>query len=188
MARDIAERHDVIPTLGEIFREYGFSGTTLTEITHRTGLGKGSLYHFFPNGKKEMAEAVLDDVANWFEENVYQPLRECKDPKHGIKTMFKAVDDYFYSGERICLVGAFSLDYTRDRFISKLSSYFLSWNEALIYALRRDGLASKHAKDVAEDVITSIQGALVLARSQDDPKVFSRALKRLQKRIETNLH
>ncbi len=170
MARDISEQHDVIPILGEIFREYGFSGTSLTEITHRTGMGKGSLYHFFPNGKKEMAECVLDDVANWFENNVYQPLRGSRKPKHGINNMFKAVNEYFYSGERICLIGAFSLDVTRDEFADKLNSYFTSWNEALTSALKRTGLETKQAKDIAEDVISSIQGALVLARSQDDPK------------------
>ena len=188
MARDIVEHQDIIPTLGEIFREYGFTGTSLAEITHRTGLGKGSLYHFFPNGKKEMAEVVLDDIANWFEDNVYLPLRESKNPKHGIKTMFKAVDDYFYSGKRICLIGAFFFFFTREQFAYILNSYFTSWNEALACALKRDGLASKQAKDIAEDVVASIQGALVLARSQNDPKVFTRALKRLQKRIETNIH
>jgi len=183
MARDITERHDVIPTIGEIFREYGFSGTSLSEITQRTGLGKGSLYHFFPNGKKEMAEVVLDDVANWFEDNVFIPLRESKNPQHGIKTMFTAVEDYFYSGERICLVGAFSLDYTRDLFAAKVNSYFTSWNKALTSALKRDGFDPKEAKYAAEEVVASIQGALVLARSQDNPKVFTRILKRLQKRI-----
>ncbi|MBT8112275.1 MAG: TetR/AcrR family transcriptional regulator [Gammaproteobacteria bacterium] len=188
MSRDIAQRHIIIPALGEIFRENGFAGTSLAEITYRTGLGKGSLYHFFPKGKKEMAEVVLDDVASWFEENVFLPLLECKNPKHGIQIMFKAVDDYFYSGERICLIGAFSLDDTRDQFASKLNSYFTSWNEALASALKRNGLANKQAKDIAEDVVASIQGALVLARSQDNPKVFTRALKRLQRRIETSIH
>jgi TetR/AcrR family transcriptional repressor of lmrAB and yxaGH operons len=188
MARDITERHDVIPILGEIFREYGFSGTSLTEITHRTGLGKGSLYHFFPSGKKEMAEVVLENVATWFEDNVFLPLRESKDPKTGIKIMFKAVDDYFYSGERICLVGAFSLDNTRDQFANKVNAYFTSWNKALASALKRDGLDTNQAKGIAEDVVLSIQGALVLARSQDDPKIFTRTLKRLQKRIADNAH
>ncbi|MFK7816998.1 MAG: TetR/AcrR family transcriptional regulator [Gammaproteobacteria bacterium] len=187
MARDISERHDVIPILGEVFREYGFPGTTLAEITHRTGLGKGSLYHFFPKGKKEMAECVLDDVANWFESNVYLPLHENQKPKQGIHNMFKAVDEYFCSGERICLIGAFSLDATRNEFADKLNSYFTSWNEALTSALKRTGLDTKHAKDIAEDIVSSIQGALVLARSQSEPKVFTRALKRLQKRIETSI-
>ena len=140
MAQNITGRNDVIATLGEIFREYGFSGTSLTEITHRTGLGKGSLYHFFPKGKKEMADAVLDHVAVWFEENVFLPLRENVNPKHGIKNMFNAVDDYFYSGERICLIGAFSLNDTREQFADKLNSYFTAWNRTLASALQRDGL------------------------------------------------
>ena len=59
MARIVMERADVLPMLGEVFREHGFEGASLAAITARTGLGKGSLYHFFPGGKEEMAAAVL---------------------------------------------------------------------------------------------------------------------------------
>src|SRR5690348_16932169 len=52
MARVVAERSDVIPQLGELFRKHGFVGTSLSLITAHTGLGKGSLYHFFPGGKE----------------------------------------------------------------------------------------------------------------------------------------
>ncbi len=187
MVREIAERDDVIPILGEIFREHGFSGTSLSEITRRTGLGKGSLYHFFPNGKKEMAEAVLDNVSTWFEVNVYLPLREGNDPDSGIKKMFKSVNDYFYSGKRICLVGAFALDDTRDQFADEVSTYFTAWTSALTVALKRNGFSAKAAKDNAEDIVAGIQGALVLARSQDSPQVFTRALKRLQKRLQNQV-
>ena len=41
MARTVAERGDVIPALGELFREYGFEGASLKIISERTGLGKG---------------------------------------------------------------------------------------------------------------------------------------------------
>ena len=51
MPKIIAERNDAIPALGEVFRELGFEGASLSEITNRTGLGKGSLYHFFPARK-----------------------------------------------------------------------------------------------------------------------------------------
>lgn len=184
MAKEFAERNDVIPVLGEIFREYGFSGTSLSEITRRTGLGKGSLYHFFPNGKKEMATAVLDHIANWFEVNVFSMLKESKDPVLGINKMFMAVDRYFYSGKRICLVGAFALDDTRDQFANEVSTYFSLWNKALTLALKRSGFKTKEAKDTSEDILASIQGALVLARSQDDEKIFTRTLKRLQNRVD----
>jgi TetR/AcrR family transcriptional repressor of lmrAB and yxaGH operons len=183
MSKAVAERSDVIPALGEIFRECGFAGASLSEITVRTGLGKGSLYHFFPKGKAEMAEAVLDEIDLWFEENVYRPLRENKDSIAGIESMFDEVHRYFDSGNRICLVGAFALDNTRDQFSERVHSYFKAWIQALSKALKQCGFAQNEAKIVAEDVVGGIQGALVLARSQNDPKIFTRILKRLKNRI-----
>ncbi len=182
MAKTVSERNDVLPILGEIFREYGFSGASLAVITARTGLGKGSLYHFFPKGKVEMAEAVLNHIDQWFEENVYIPLRENQDPTAGINVMFQAVNDYFYSGNRVCLVGVFALDNTRDKFSKKINDYFSAWINSLAIALKRNGMSTHEAKIVSEDIVAGIQGALVLARSQNDPKVFTRTLKSLQKR------
>ena len=185
MARLITERTDIIPVLGEVFRERGFSGASLSEITLRTGLGKGSLYHFFPGGKEEMAKVVLDDVADWFETNVFVPLGTAEDPEVGIDHMFKATVSFFHSGRRVCLVGTFALDDTRDRFAEVIHAYFAAWTKALASALRRRGFGIKAARATAEDVVAGIQGALVLARSQDDPGVFTRAIKRLQARTKT---
>jgi len=183
MVRQVTEKSDVIPLLGEIFREHGFAGTSLSEITRRTGLGKSSLYHFFPQGKQEMAEAVLDDVAAWFEVNVFMSLRAGKNPETSIDKMFKQVDGYFYSGKRICLVGVFALDDTRDLFAARVNAYFSSWTKALIVALKHRDLSAKEARESAEDVVAGIQGALVLARSQDNPRIFTRSLKRLRYRL-----
>lgn len=183
MPRKIAERDDVIPALGELFRERGYAGTSLTEITRRTGLGKGSLYYFFPGGKEEMAQVVLDDISFWFEKNVYAPLRECEDPATGIDHMFEAVGQFFHSGRRVCLVGTFALDDSRDRFAEEIRSYFADWTKALSNALRRTGLNARSAHETSEDIVLGIQGALVLARSQDDPKIFNRALNRFRMKI-----
>ena len=106
-----------MPLLAEIFRELGYEGTTLSRITERTGIGKGSLYHFFPGGKEEMAAAVLAEVDRWFEDFIYEPLRR-DEPAVAIAAMWRGVDDYFRSGGRICLVGAFALDGTRERLAS----------------------------------------------------------------------
>jgi AcrR family transcriptional regulator len=183
MTREIAERNDIIPILGEIFREHGYAGASLSEITQRSGLGKSSLYHFFPGGKKEMAAAVLNDISTWFELNVYAPLRNSDNLDKSIKAMFDAVDGYFYSGNRVCLVGVFALDDTRDVFANEVNDYFTAWNDALVKALKQGGHSLKDARETAEDIVSGIQGALVLARSQDDPKVFTRSLKRLRKRV-----
>lgn len=181
MPRSYADRNELIPALSEIFREHGFAGASLSEITRGTGLGKGSLYHFFPGGKEEMAKAVLDDVAAWFESNVYAPLRESEDPAAGIEHMFEATVRFFHSGRRICLVGSFALDDTRDRFAVAIQAYFAAWVVALESALGRAGLDGSAARENAEDIVAGIQGALVLARAQNDPRLFVRAVKRLRR-------
>jgi AcrR family transcriptional regulator len=178
----IADRDKLIAALGEIFRERGFEGASLSVITERTGLGKGSLYHFFPGGKAEMAQVVLDEVSAWFEKHVFVPLRESADPAAGIAHMFNAVIRFFRSGRRVCLVGTFALDDTRDRFATEIRTYFSAWTEALAAALARDGFDVEAARAMAEDVVAGIQGALVLARSQQEPAVFTRAITRLHQR------
>ncbi|WP_234050254.1 MULTISPECIES: TetR/AcrR family transcriptional regulator [unclassified Xanthobacter] len=183
MARIVMERADVLPMLGEVFREHGFEGASLAAITARTGLGKGSLYHFFPGGKEEMAAAVLAEIDSWFETHVFAPLREGEDAPAAIRDMLGKVDAYFRSGRRVCLVGVFALSDTRDRFSDKVQGYFAAWRDALTGALRRAGLADAEAAERAEDGVLAIQGALTLARALHDPDVFTRTLKRLERRL-----
>ncbi|GLK73104.1 TetR/AcrR family transcriptional regulator [Ancylobacter dichloromethanicus] len=180
MARLVAERSDVLPLLGELFREHGFEGTSLALITQRTRLGKGSLYHFFPGGKEEMAAAVLADIDGWFEREIYAPLRE-GEPAASLAAMFANVDRYFRSGRRSCLLGAFALGVTRGRFAVTIDGYFRRWQEALASALRRNG-HSGEAMELAEEVLVGIQGALVLAHARQDEGVFQRELGRLRRR------
>lgn len=176
-------RDAVISDIAEVFRTHGYDGTSLAEITARTGLGKGSLYHFFPGGKEEMAAAVLDHIDAWFDTHVYVPLRTSEDPVAGIDNMFAAVDGYFHSGCRVCLVGLFALSDARDPFATRIHGYFADWVDALTAALRRAGWKKKKAHLQAEAAVVALQGALVLARSLDDPGVFARTVADWRRRL-----
>ncbi|RUM26359.1 TetR/AcrR family transcriptional regulator [Rhizobium vallis] len=184
--KTVYERADIVPMLAEIFREFGYEGTSLTRITERTGIGKGSLYHFFPGGKEEMASAVIAEVDAWFEQAICRPLKG-DDAHSAIEAMWADVNDYFRSGGRICLVGAFALDETRERFSAAIGDYFIRWIDALRSALMRAGCPEQEARALAEESIAGIQGALVLSRALDDSAVFTRSLQTLAKRLEAAL-
>lgn len=168
--------------LAETFCEHGYEGASLSLISKATGLGKGSLYHFFPGGKAEMVEAVLADIEGWFEAHVFAPLRQADDPAAAIAAMFGTVSDYFRSGRRVCLVGALSLSDARDRFAEALRRYFVLWVEALSGTLARAGHPSQAATALGEEIVGGIQGAVVLARALDRPETFERILLRLRER------
>lgn len=180
--REVFEKADAIALVAEVFRELGYEGASMSAITARTRLSKGSLYHFFPGGKEEMAAAILAHVDGWFVTEVFTPLEQ-GDPQEAIARMWKSVDTYFQSGRRICLVGAFALDETRDRFAGAIRGYFKRWISALERALIRGGRDARQAKAAAEEAVIAIQGALTVARALDDTALFGRNLRRLQRRL-----
>jgi TetR/AcrR family transcriptional repressor of lmrAB and yxaGH operons len=183
MKKDVFERKQVLRSLGEVFRAHGYEGASLTLITEATGLGKGSLYHLFPDGKQQMATEVLAEIDAWFELNIFVPLRTADNPARAIAEMMAGVDDYFHSGNRVCLVGMIALGASRDAFAVTVDDYFARWQVALASLLRRGGSSNSQAQRRAEDALLTIQGALVLARARDDAKIFRRALTDLTKRL-----
>jgi AcrR family transcriptional regulator len=186
MARTVFEKSDAITRVAEVFRELGFEGASLFEITERTGLSKGSLYHFFPEGKEGMAAEILGHIDQWFVREMFEPL-ERDEPHAAIAQMWKTVDSYFRSGRRVCLLGAFALDETRDRFAKPIKLYFKRWIEALDGALVRAGVDEATARPLAEDIVGGIQGALTLARALKEDAVFGCTLARLQQRTDAVL-
>lgn len=178
--KTVRERADIIPALTEVFRSHGYEGASLALIGQQTGLGKGSLYNFFPGGKEEMAAAVLEHIDGWFRSHVFESLRATTDPAAAISAMFEATDRYFHSGGRVCIVGIFALSDVRDRFADAINAYFAEWRDALAEALRRLGKEPDLADALAEDIVAGIQGALVTARALGDPALFGRRLARLK--------
>jgi len=183
MARPVADRTELLPLLAAVFRAHGYEGATLSLIGEATGLGKGSLYHFFPGGKQQMATEVLGEIDGWFESNIFATLRSSKDPACAIAAMTAAVDRYFSSGQRVCLVGVIALGASRDMFAEQVHGYFKRWDEALSRLLARAGLPARTARRRSHDALLTIQGALVLARALDDPAIFGRALVDLPPRL-----
>jgi len=186
MARPLAPRAEVVRALALVFRRLGFEGASLAEISAATGLGKGSLYHFFPGGKDEMAEAVLAEIAGWWEVEVFRPLAEATDAagaRRAIRVTTRAVRDYFAARGHVCLFGAFALDAVRDRFAAPIRAYFSRWTSALTAALTRLGTPRRRAGQLAADSVGEIQGALVLCRALGSPAGFDRRMAAIEARL-----
>jgi AcrR family transcriptional regulator len=180
----MTQRAAAVPALAEAFREHGFEGASVAALCAAAGLGRGSLYNFFPGGKEEMAAAVLADVDAWFTASVFEPLRTAENgDATAISVMFDAVTAYFRSGRRICLQGAFALGRERERFAATIAGYFERWIAALAAALRAAGHGEPAARLAAVETVAAIQGAIVLARALDSPEIFLQVIERGRARL-----
>lgn len=172
------DRDSALSGLAEAFREHGFEGASLAVLSKATGLGKGSLYNFFPSGKEEMMEAVLIDIDRWFAETIFSPLEHVHDPRSAITRMMQDVTAYFRSGGRICLVGSLGLNAAGQAFAIKIKSYFARWISALAHCLQAGNVPSELGVRLAEEAVSAIQGAIVLARALGDDMTFNRIVQR----------
>ncbi|GAA1593183.1 TetR/AcrR family transcriptional regulator [Actinoplanes couchii] len=183
MARTVLDRSDVVRALAGVFRKRGFEAGSLSVIQQQTGVGRGSLYHFFPNGKTDMAAAVLQQVSDWFEDRIFTPLRLARNAGEAIEAMSREVAEYFTSRERVCLFAAMTLGEEQDTFADEVRSYFTDWVDALAAALRTGGLPPLEAADRAVDAVAAIQGGLILARAYGDDATFLGIVARTEQRL-----
>jgi TetR/AcrR family transcriptional repressor of lmrAB and yxaGH operons len=176
--RALTSRADAVPALAEAFREHGFEGTSLERLSQATGLGKGSLYNFFPGGKEEMMDAVLTDIDSWFSAAIFAPLEKPVDPATAIRSMIKEVTNYFRAGGRVCLVGWIGLGSSGDVFANRVRDYFARWISALAHCLEAGHVPPSQAGSLAEETVCGIQGAIILSRALGEKGVFERIVAR----------
>ena len=176
-------REQVIDKLMMALRKHGYDGASLAELSKATGLGKSSLYHYFPKGKDEMTRAVLDQLAAQLDAALFTPLRAKGPARRRIEGMIATVDQFYRGGREACLLGSLVVGETKDRFHGKLSAIFEEWVDAIAQALRDGGLPKGVARSRAADAVIRIEGALILAGAMGETAPFRRTLDQLAKEL-----
>ena len=170
---------ELIDRLTDVFRRHGYEGASLTRISAATGLGRASLYHRFPGGKPEMAEAVLTRADEWLITNALGPLEGPGEPRERIRTMARALSEFYGAGQHSCLLDAFSLGDDDSDLKKHVRTSMRAWIDALAKVVREAGVPSRLARRRAEDAVARIQGTLVVSRATSDTAPFKRTLTNL---------
>lgn len=63
-------RDQIIDTTCDLLEAQGYHATGLNQIVAESGAPKGSLYHYFPGGKEEMAAEAIDRTGRQLEERI----------------------------------------------------------------------------------------------------------------------
>jgi AcrR family transcriptional regulator len=173
---------EVLRRLTAVFRARGYEGTTYGELMAATGLVKASLYHRFPGGKEETADAVLAEADRMFQEYVLRPAHEAGPPAQRARQVARRLGEYYGAGSRWCLLETLTLSRNRKTLRhARRSMQF--WIESLGRLAREAGLARGLARRRAEDAVAAIEGALILSRVLKNRRPFHRALATLPGRL-----
>lgn len=177
--KKLMSREDAIMCFAQVFREYGYEGTTLSRLSKATGLGKASLYHYFPNGKEGMVMAVLDMLWEQLETKVLVPLRSDKPPEVRIEAMAEGLKEFYQGGHQSCLLAVLSLGGASHQFQPQVEKALQTWIETTANILQEEGVDKITAQERAEDTVLQIQGSLLLSKALGNTNPFERVVARL---------
>lgn len=176
MARppSIDEAH-LLDLLVSVFREKGFDGTAIGDLSAASGLQRASLYHRFPAGKEEIADAVLTKVGERFLW-ILEPMRTDSDIARGMGETARRLGDFYGAGTLSCVLDTMTLAGTPAKVRDHARALGKTWVDTMAEASQRAGRKPDDAVRAAKDVFLRVEGALVLARVLGDTDAFAEAV------------
>ncbi|HVU55261.1 MAG TPA: TetR/AcrR family transcriptional regulator [Puia sp.] len=183
-------RQFIVEKTAPIFNKKGYAGTSLSDMTDATGLTKGSIYGNFAN-KDEVALAAFD----YNVKKVTSMVRAEMEKKKTIREkLFVYVDVYnnniqgFPEGGCPILNTAVEADDTHEALKRKVADVILDWKN-FIMSLLQQGIEKKEFKQVKDpeqtalSIISTIEGAIMIARVTGRPQFRRQVMEQVEKMI-----
>jgi TetR/AcrR family transcriptional regulator, lmrAB and yxaGH operons repressor len=160
-------RAALIDTAATLFRRQGYAATGLNQILGEAGVKPGSLYHHFPQGKQQLAAAVVDNVGAAIE----RLLRRFLAGGLPVPDIIDRWVDLLVSGLSAdrrdgCPIEPIATESVNASPLVREASAraFTGWCKAIEERLRAEDWPAGEAESVAVAVISLIEGALILSR------------------------
>jgi TetR/AcrR family transcriptional repressor of lmrAB and yxaGH operons len=168
--------------LANVFRVAGYEGASLGALAEGSGLQRASLYHRFPGGKVQMAEAVMEWATGVFA-RALDPMVADPDVAAGVAESARRISEIYADGVLPCVLDALSLAGTPESVRAIAAEMTTAWIGAMAVAAERGGAAAADARLAAEEAFVRIEGSLVFARLREDPTAFRRAVAELPRML-----
>jgi TetR/AcrR family transcriptional regulator, lmrAB and yxaGH operons repressor len=160
-----------------LMRRSGLSGAGINEIVRESGAPKGSVYHFFPGGKQQIAAEALHrhkvNVSSFIDE----AMSRKRTSGEKVKALFDAFAARFEQGEfRLsCPVGTVCLDL--DEATAALRPALASALEEYVNAIQRhlSFRDRRRSRAFAGLLLSAIEGAFIRGRAEQSSDAFIEA-------------
>jgi len=165
----IPTRARILYASAELFRRQGYAATGLKQIAAESEATLGSVYHFFPGGKQQLADEVLR-VGGRFFLALYETIAA------GAVDLVSAVRDFFDGAGQTLLATGFAdacpiatvageIASTNEVLRAAVADTFESWLDALAEDAVEAGIEADRARALALSVLALLEGAFLLSRS-----------------------
>ena len=163
----------------------GLTATSFSDVLTHSGAPRGSIYHHFPNGKRQLAESAID----WTSEQVLGHLGACRaTTPSAVLACF--IDLWRHSvlasrGSSGCAVAGVAIDIGafEDDLIGLVRTTFQSWVVELARLLTELKVPPNRARSIAFTAVAGMEGALILCRAEGNTRPLEAVAEELMRLV-----
>lgn len=166
-------RERMIYSTAQLMRPEGVSSTSVCEVVAHANAPRGSVRHF-PDGREQLINEAVAWAGNFAASRVERLVAGMSRPtpsKLFASMVQHWIDEYRTQGfGGGCSLAAATIDYaeTTDSVRAATSQAFSTWRGPLAQALTQIGVPARRAGALATLMISTLEGALILARAEQD--------------------
>jgi TetR/AcrR family transcriptional regulator, lmrAB and yxaGH operons repressor len=183
-------RGAIVRAAAALFRRNGYAATGINEIADVSGAPKGSLYHYFPGGKDQIGEAAVRFAGAGVVATLEKLEHEHGSASAMIRAYCKLLAGWMAkSGFRDGCPIATTLLEAAPRSTDMATAgreAFAGWCAVIARALVRDGFGKAEARRLSILVVSSIEGALILARVEASAQPIEEVARALGAALQFN--
>lgn len=165
-----ASRTRLISAAAQLFQEQGFAATGLSEVLDRAQTPKGSLYHHFPGGKAELGVAAMESAGQVLHQTLTARQENQGSSAGAIRAFAQDLAGWLEGSDytRGCPIATVALEQANGapELVAAIRSAFDRVIKGLADQLVAEGQTPERAHQLATLCLSTLEGALILARSQ----------------------
>lgn len=172
----------------ELVQKRGFNAFSYADIAEKIGLKKASIHYHFP-AKSDLGKALMERHRINIENFLLSLSSSHVDCKGKLLAYLNAIfESTFKANRKMCLGGMLAADIlTLDKDIQTEVKTFFDINETWLKKLLTEGKRkgefhfSLEASEIAKQILTTIEGSILLARLYEDEMWLNTATKQVIK-------
>jgi AcrR family transcriptional regulator len=179
-------RERIVRTTARLLQRHGYEATGIKQIGREAGAALGSVYHFFPGGKQELAAEAIRHLDRQFAESLRATLDTEMDPAKAVVAYAQSLAADLQDSDWLdtCSFSALALEaaHRSPEMQRALADAVEHWQRVVSDKLRRAGIAEHDARELAGTVMNTLEGAGLAAqivRSEAPLRVAGTHLSRL---------
>ncbi|MGC5000253.1 MULTISPECIES: TetR/AcrR family transcriptional regulator [unclassified Streptomyces] len=157
-----------------LFRRHGYSATGLKRIAAEADAPFGSIYHFFPGGKQQLAEDMIRTSGTEYGRMVLALLDSVPDPAESLVHAFDAAADDLAAADYAdaCPIGTVALEVASSNEVLRIATaeVFEEWVGTATGWFGHWVAEPKTARSLAYSMVMMLEGAFMLSRAARDPE------------------